>query len=97
MFKQIEGSNVLIQQQGTYTVHDLYTRADGSLWAAIGTKKFIRLKANGSTSRVSGSIDTLEFEGALYADKFGRLSVTGGQGRKALTSVAADKLTLPRE
>lgn len=93
-FKHLEGDEVVVQENGVYTVHDLYTRDDGSLWAAQGNKKFFRLKADGSTSKSKGSIDTLVTERALFKDPFGRLCVTEGPTRKAVGQEQSNKLLL---
>lgn len=92
MFKQIEDASVVLQDKGVYTVHDLYMRTSGELYAKVGAGKFIRLKANGSTSKNSGCIDQLEYEGNLFVDQFGRLAVTGAGKRKELQATAATKL-----
>lgn len=91
-FKQLEGDTVVIQENGVYTVHDLYERADGSLWAQVGNKKFIRLKANGSTSKAKGHIDVMETEKKLYQDRFGRLCITDALDRKPVKTEDSTKL-----
>ena len=78
LFKHMEGDSVVLVTNGVYKVADLYTR-NGYLFAAYAGG-YIRLYANGSTSKDKCGIETLMFEKPLHADALGRLcdpSVTG--------------------
>jgi len=71
MFKQIEGDSAIIVEGGVYKHADLYTRGD-YLFAKTGGG-FVRLYADGSTSKPKCRIDTLATPIPLFRDNFGRL------------------------
>jgi len=78
LFKQIEGDSAIIAEGGVYKQADLYTRS-GYLFAKAGGG-FVRLYADGSTSKPKCRIDTLATPLPLCRDTFGRLcdaSLTG--------------------
>lgn len=78
MFKPLEGDSAILYQKGVFKQCDLATR-NGYLFAKVAGG-YVRLYANGSTSRDSMKLDTLAVEGTLHRDRLGRLcdgSVTG--------------------
>lgn len=92
MFKQIEGENAVVVDGGVYKQVDVYAR-DGGLYAKSGGG-FVRLYADGSTSRPKCRLDVLTFNGILYADKFGRLCDASVTGAKMLEPEKAGRLLL---
>lgn len=91
LFKQIEGDSVVLATGGVYKVANLYTR-NGYLFAAHAGG-YVRLYANGSTSKDKCGIDTLLFEKPLHADAFGRLCDGSVAGAKALEAPKVALLT----
>ena len=71
MFKHLEGQVAVIVEGGVYKPVDIYTR-DGYLYAKTGAG-FVRLYADGSTTKAKCRLDTLHFDGALFRDALGRM------------------------
>jgi hypothetical protein len=92
MFKSVEGDVALIAIGGVYKVCPLYT-LDGKLFAGLGGG-FVRMYANGSTSKPKALIERVHTEEPLYTDRLGRLALGGGEGRSL---VADSKLLLGKE
>lgn len=84
VFKKLEGDLAILQQGGTYKQVDVYTRNNGELFAQIGSG-FVRLYANGATSKPGMMLDTLVFDKQLHVDRFGRLCVYPDTDRKPVT------------
>lgn len=95
MFAKLEGETAIVVVGGVYKVADLYER-EGKLFAAVAGG-FVRLYANGSTSKPKLMIDTVAIDMVLYKDRFGRLCVAEGEGRTALTGAEAAPLLLPKD
>lgn len=91
LFKQIEGDSVVLIVGGVFKVADLYER-NGYLFAAHAGG-YIRLYANGSTSKDKCGIDTLLFEKPLHADRFGKLCDASVTGAKAIDAPKLKALT----
>lgn len=70
-FKQIEGDAAILVENGVYKQVDLYSR-NGYLFAKLGSG-FVRLMADGSTSKHKLRLDTISYEGNLGSDGLGRL------------------------
>jgi hypothetical protein len=83
MFKIVDGETAILRQSGVYKEADLYTRNEGELYAKV-PGGFIRLYADGATSKSNIMLDTLGLDSALYKDRFGKLCVADGKGRTAL-------------
>ena len=83
MFKQIQGENAIIVRSGVYRQCDLYERA-GEIFARVGNG-FVRLYADGSTSQPKTSITVLAFNGNLFADRLGRLTIQPGENFKRIS------------
>lgn len=81
-FKPLEGDLCVIRIKGVYRQCDLYT-FNGGLFAKDGGG-FIRLKADGSTSKPDAALEHIEIDGPLFKDSLGRLCVVDGDGRKAV-------------
>ena len=70
-FKQVEGEAAILVGDGVYRQTELYER-NGYLFAKYGAG-FVRLAADGSTSKSKLRLETLSFEGRLARDPMGRL------------------------
>ena len=92
MFKQIEGENAVIVEGGVYKQADLYAR-DGYLYAKVGGG-FVRLYADGSTSKARCRLDVLTFSKPLCRDAFGRLCDTTVGGSLSLEASKAARLMI---
>jgi len=81
-FQQVEGEAAVLVENGVYRQCDLYTR-DGYLYAKVGSG-FVRLMADGATTKAKCRLDFLSWEGALHRDALGRLCAPTVPGAKAL-------------
>jgi hypothetical protein len=88
--KPIEGESAMLVEKGVYKPADLY-EMDDYLFAKVGSG-FVRLDANGGTSKPSAKLHKLMYEGPLYKDQLGRLCVSPGAKRAALESNVQQKL-----
>lgn len=91
LFAKLEGDSVVLVSGGVYKVADLYAR-NGYLFAAHAGG-YVRLYANGSTSKDKCGIDTVLTERPLYADQFGRVCSAGVPHAKALDAPVLKALT----
>ncbi len=80
-FKKLEGDTVVLVQNGVYKPSDL-CEWGGKLFAKAAGG-YIRLRADGTTSRDGIRFEHMEFDGKLYEDKFGRLTISGGKPLEA--------------
>jgi hypothetical protein len=83
MFKPMEGEVAILYSSGVYKVADLFVRSGGELFAKYNSG-FIRLYADGATSKAAVRIDTLQIDQELFKDKWAKLCVSSGKGRKTL-------------
>ena len=88
-FKQAEGEAAVLVERGLYRQVDVYTR-DGYLYAKL-SGGFVRLMADGSTTRPGVSLDFLSYSGPL-AQRLGRLCESGTAGSRELAEPEAQKL-----
>lgn len=88
-FKQVEGEAAILVNRGTYTQADIFTR-DGYLYAKVGSG-FVRLMADGSTSKASVYLDFLSYGGAMR-QRLGRLCTADVEGGKPIDGAAAVRL-----
>jgi hypothetical protein len=70
-FKEVEGEAAIVITRGVYKQVPIYTR-DGFLYAKVGCG-FVRLMADGSTTKDKTRLDFMSWDGALRKDQFGRL------------------------
>jgi len=91
MFKELTGESAVIRKGGVYRTCDLYSYR-GHLFAKFGSG-FVRLNADGGSSVDGLQLDLLAYEGLLFKDKFGRLSVEAGEGYIALQAQADGTIT----
>jgi hypothetical protein len=90
MFKNVEGDNVVVADNGVYKQCDLYTR-NGYMFAKV-SGGFVRLMADGSTSKARMRIDTVFTELGLATDGMGRLMQADAHGAKPLLPAKAQLL-----
>lgn len=89
-FQKVEGDAAIIVENGVYKQVDLYTR-DGHYYVATGGG-FLRLFADGSTTKAKCRLDFLSLSGELlYKDSLGRLC-TPDAGGTLLEQAKAVKL-----
>lgn len=89
-FKQIEGEAAILVGDGVYRQTDLYER-NGFLFAKYGAG-FIRLAADGSTSKAKMRLEAMSWDGALAQDALGRLCRPETAGAKPLVEDKRQKL-----
>lgn len=89
-FKQVEGEAAVVVENGVYKQVDVYTR-DGVLYAK-SAGGFVKLYADGSTTKAKLRLETLSWEGALFRGSLGRLLVEPRDGAKAIDAPARQKL-----
>ena len=91
-FQRVDGEAAVLSENGVFKQVDIYTR-NGQLFAKAGGG-FVRLMADGSTTKSKCRLDALSWEGPLFSDTFGRLYGTkeNVKGIKQLIGPAADKL-----
>ena len=82
MFKQLTGETADVRKGGIYRTCDLYEWR-GVLFAKFGGG-FVRLHADGRASVDGLFLEQLAYEGPLFKDRFGRLTVEPGEGYTAL-------------
>lgn len=81
-FKEIEGEAAVLVNNGVYSQVPLYTR-DGYLYAKSGGG-FVRLMADGATTKSSLRLDFMSWTGPLYRDALNRLCTDAVRGAKPL-------------
>lgn len=89
-FKQVEGEAAILVSNGIYKQVDVYIR-DGALYAKDGGG-FVRLYADGATTKSRTRLDTLSWEGTLYRDRLGRLHGAPVEGGRIVNGTDAIKL-----
>ena len=92
-FVHAEGEAAILVENGVYRQVELFTR-DGYLFAKLGSG-FVRLMADGSTSKAKVRLDFMTWDGALARDAFGKLCAPTVRGSKDLDDAAVLKLTGP--
>lgn len=81
-FKEVEGEAAILISNGVYRQVPVYTR-DGYLYAKHGGG-FVRLMADGSTTKDKMRLDYMTWEGELRRDTYGRLCTGEVSGSKSL-------------
>lgn len=84
LFKEVEGDAAVVIENGVFKQVPVYTR-DGYLFAKVGGG-FVRLMADGATSKPKTRLDFLSCDMPLLRDSLGRLCTEGVDGAKALDS-----------
>ncbi len=81
-FQEIEGEAAVLVNNGVYQQVPLFTR-DGYLYAKVGGG-FVRLLADGSTTKAKTRLDFMSWTGPLCRDALGRLCTKDVPAAKAL-------------
>lgn len=81
-FKEIEGEAAILVENGVYKQVPLYVR-DGYLYAKVGGG-FVRLMADGATTKSKLRLDFMSWNGPLHRDGLGRLCSPDVKGSKSL-------------
>lgn len=89
-FKQVEGEAAIVVIKGVYKQVDLYER-DGFLYAKTAGG-FVRLMADGSTTKDRMRLDHMSWNGSLCRDGMGRLCTSEASGAKSLEAPKAQLL-----
>lgn len=89
-FREVEGEAAVLVENGVFKQVPLYTR-DGYLYAKAGGG-FVRLMADGSTSKARQRLEFMSWTGPLAKDAFGRLCGPDTPRAKVLEDSAAQKL-----
>lgn len=89
-FKEIEGEAAILVENGIYKQVPVYTR-DGYLYAKI-SGGFVRIMADGSTTKAKLRLDFMSWEGRLHRDSLGRLCTGEVPGAKALEPAKVQQL-----
>lgn len=89
-FKQVEGEAAILVNNGVFSQVDLYSR-DGYLFAKHGSG-FVRLYADGSTSKAKLRLDFMSYGGHLCRDSLGRLCDSHHKDAQSLTGEVTQKL-----
>lgn len=85
LFTILEGETVVLTSGGTYYQKPLFTRG-GYLYAAWG-QGFVRLLADGVTTRPKLRVNQFCTTMPVYRDNIGRLSLTQMPGSKLLSDL----------
>lgn len=91
MFNKLEGDAVILQQNGVFKEADLYEWSGGLYAKASGG--FVRLKADGTTTKSGVRIEHMETDRHLFRDRFNRLA-TRNKGNKPVSLGDDGKLLL---
>ncbi len=84
LFQELEGETCILVSVGVYTECRVYVRSGDELFAKLGSG-FIRLYADGATSRSKYRIDILTVD-KLYRGHFGKLFNQLAIGRVSLSN-----------
>lgn len=89
-FQEIEGDAAVLVENGVYKQVPLFSR-DGYIYARIGGG-YVRLMADGSTTKAKMRLDFMTFNGTICRDPLGRLCTTAVKGAVLLESAKAQML-----
>lgn len=82
MFTRLEGDTAVLLIKGVYKQADLYEWNGGLFASAAGG--YVRISADGRTSKPDLNVKSLTTDAPLWADRFGRLSLRDGEGFKPI-------------
>ena len=85
-FQPVTGDTAILCSNGVFQQCDLYEWG-GGLFAEVSGGKFVRLRADGSTSKTSVRLEYLDYAGPLFRDRLGRLLITQSDGAVPLTAL----------
>lgn len=89
-FQEVEGDAAILVDNGVYRQVPLYKR-DGYLYAKHAGG-FVRLMADGSTSRPKLRLEFMSISGSLFRDNMGRMCVADRKGSIPLEEKRAQML-----
>lgn len=89
-FQEVEGEAAILVENGVYKQVPVYTR-DGYLYAKIAGG-FVRLMADGATTKSKLRLDFMTSEKKLYCDPLGRLCTQDVKGAVSLEPAKAQML-----
>jgi len=92
-FQHLEGHAAIIVENGVFKQTDLYSR-DNRLFAKSGSG-FIRLMADGSTTKAKARLELLSIETPLYKSALGHLLLGNEANARPLEKPMAIKLVAP--
>lgn len=97
MFKRLTEDEALIVERGVYRTAEVYEGPEGGLFVKA-KGGFVRVKATGATSHDAVKVQTLQREGPVWQDQWGRLCAAPGDSRKPtmLTNAGEGVLALPK-
>lgn len=75
MFKKLEGDEAVVASGGVYKPCELYSWENG-LYIKLGSG-YVRLKADGTTSKDGVALKYLATDRPLFKDRFGRIAISG--------------------
>ncbi|MGN6449628.1 MAG: hypothetical protein ACTHLK_13745 [Brucella intermedia] len=81
-FREVEGEAAILIENGVYKQTSLYVR-DEQLYAKVGGG-FVRLMADGSTTKARCTLNYMSWNGPLFRDNLGRLCTAKATGAKPL-------------
>lgn len=93
LFQRVEGETAIITCGGVFRQCELYV-LDGHLFAQVAGG-FVRLYADGSTSKPNNVLHKLTWTGELAKDPLGRLALPGTPRTTSLPDDASTKLLGP--
>lgn len=85
LFQQVEGAVAILNTKGVEQQVDVYTR-NGFYYAEVSKGKFVRIYANGSTTKAAVRIDLLHSDDFIGVDRLGRLRHAEGDSVRPLTA-----------
>lgn len=89
-FQEVEGEAAVLIENGIYKQVPLYTR-DGYLYAKV-SGGFVRIMADGATTKAKLRLDFMSWSGPLAKDSLGRLCDKSVPGAKLLASDTQQRL-----
>lgn len=89
-FQEVEGEAAILVESGIYKQVPLYTR-DGYLYAKV-SGGFVRLMADGATTKAKLRLDFMSWDGPLKRDSLGRLCTDAVKDAVALPGDTTQKL-----
>lgn len=92
-FQKIDSHAAIIVENGVYRQVDVYRRGN-RLFAKVGSG-FIRLMADGSTTKAKARLDAISIEKPLYKSRMGHLLLVAEEGAKQLSDERISKIIAP--
>ncbi len=90
LFQEKEGDVAIVVENGVYKQVPVYVR-DGYIYAKVNGG-FVRIMADGATTKAKMRVDNLLWEGELARDNLGRLCTMQTPGAQLLPSNISQRL-----